>query len=289
MPICRFQLHATESRTTRLGWIDLEQQRVYELSETLGNLLSMSPEERIQRLAALRRSAVAAYPLSTLVLRAPVDDQEIWAAGVTYEQSRDARMEESGRDDLYAQVYNSDRPELFMKASGWRAVGHGQAVGIRADSTWDVPEPELTLVVDSAGEIAGYTVGNDVSSRSIEGENALYLPQAKMYYASCSIGPWIMLNEEIPDARSLDISMTLSRDDQEIWTGTTNTDRLRRSYAELIDYLFRGLDFPTGVFLMTGTGLVPPPEFTLETGDQITIEIENIGTLRNRAIRLEAR
>ncbi|MFW6075790.1 MAG: fumarylacetoacetate hydrolase family protein [Chloroflexota bacterium] len=289
MPICRFQLHATESRMTRLGWLDLEQERVYELSETIGNLLSMSAEERIQRLAALRRSAVAAYPLSTLVLRAPVDDQEIWAAGVTYEQSRDARMEESGHDDLYLQVYNADRPELFMKASGWRCVGHGQAVGIRADSSWDVPEPELTLVVDSAGEIAGYTIGNDVSSRSIEGENALYLPQAKMYYASCALGPWIMLSEELPEARNLPISMTITRDEEPIWTGKTNTNRLRRSYEELIDHLFRGLDFPSGVFLMTGTGLVPPPEYTLETGDEITIDIEGIGTLRNRAIRLEAR
>ncbi len=274
---------------TRLGWIDLEQQRVYELSETLGNLLSMSAEERIQRLAALRRSAVAAYPLSTLVLRAPVDEQEIWAAGVTYEQSKDARVEESGRDDLYSQVYNSDRPELFMKASGWRCVGHGQAVGIRADSAWDVPEPELTLVVDSTGEIAGYTIGNDVSSRSIEGENALYLPQAKMYYASCSIGPWIMLFEELPDARRLGISMTITREGEPIWSGKTNTDRLRRSYEELINHLYRGLDFPTGVFLMTGTGIVPPPEYSLETGDEITIDIDGIGTLRNRAIRLEVR
>lgn len=287
MPLCRFQLHATESRTTRLGWVDLDQQRVYELSETLANLLSMRAEERRQRLAALRRSAVAAYPLQNVVLRAPIDEQEVWAAGVTYEMSRDARMEESESDDLYARVYNAERPEIFFKASGWRCVGQGQAVGIRADSDWDVPEPELTLVLDAHKEIAGHTIGNDVSSRAIEGENPLYLPQAKIYYASCALGPWIMLAEELPDAKDFEISMSISRDGKEVWNGTTSTARLHRSIDELIAYLFRALDFPGGVFLMTGTGLVPPAGYSLETGDEIRIDIKSIGTLRNRAIRLE--
>lgn len=287
MPLCRFQLHATESRTTRLGWVDLGQQRVYELSESIANLLGMSAEERLQRLAALRRSAVAAYPLQNVVLRAPIDEQEVWAAGVTYEMSRDARMEESGSDDLYAQVYRSDRPELFFKASGWRCVGQGQAIGIRADSDWDVPEPELTLVLDAHKEIAGYTIGNDVSSRAIEGENPLYLPQAKIYYASCALGPWIMLPEEVENVSDFEISMSISRDGNEIWSGTTSTARLHRSLDDLVDYLFRALDFPGGVFLMTGTGLVPPAGYTLETSDEVRIDIHTIGTLRNRAIRLQ--
>lgn len=289
MPLCRFQLHATGSEIVRLGWVDLEHQRVFELSDSVAGLLALNGQDRLRRLAELRRSAVATFPLRNVVMRAPVDEQEVWAAGVTYEQSRDARMEESTQQDLYQRVYNAERPEIFLKAQGWRCVGDGQRIGIRADSTWDVPEPELTLVIDAGGEIAGYTIGNDVSSRSIEGDNALYLPQAKMFHASCSLGPWIMLREELPDATALEIRMSIRRDDQELWSGVTSTSRLHRTYEELVAYLYMALQFPVGALLMTGAGLVPPPDFTLQTGDTVQIDIDPIGRLTNHAMRLEAR
>lgn len=289
MPLCRFQLHATGSEIVRLGWVDLDQERVYELSDSLAGLLALKHETRLGRLAELRRSAVATFPLRNVYMRAPVDEQEIWAAGVTYEQSRDARMEESNRQDLYQQVYDAQRPEIFMKATGWRCVGDGQPVGIRADSTWDVPEPELTVVIDSSGEIVGYTAGNDVSSRSIEGENALYLPQAKMYHASCALGPWIMLREELPDVSDLTISMEVQRDSAPVWTGSISTARMRRGVEELASYLYRALLFPAGALLMTGTGLVPPSDFSLQSGDTVAIDIEGIGKITNQALRLESR
>lgn len=286
MPICRFQLHATESRTTRLGWVDLEHERVFELNTTLGSLLSMDADQRLQRLANLRRQAIASYPLNLVVLRAPVDEQEVWAAEATYERSPNAEADDS---DIYERAYDGGRPQLFFKASGWRCVGNGQAIGIRADSNWDVPEPELVVVVDSVGEIAGYTIGNDVSSRSIEGDNALYLPQAKIYYASCAIGPWIVLSEEMPEIESQRIAMTIERDGKEIWSGETNTSKVRRKPEELISHLYQALDFPGGVLLMTGAGLAPPEGYSLSTGDEVTIRIEGVGTLKNRAIRLEDR
>lgn len=289
MPLCRFQLHATGSEIVRLGWVDLEQERVYELADSLAHLLSLRGEERLRLLGELRRSAVATFPLRNLVMRAPVDEQEVWAAGVTYERSRDARMEESTGEDLYARVYDAERPEIFFKAPGWRCVGDGQPVGIRADSTWDVPEPELTAVVDARGDIVGYTIGNDVSSRSIEGENALYLPQAKIYYASCALGPWIMLREELPDVSDLEITMSIEREGEQAWQGSISTARMHRSVDHLVSYLYRALNFPSGALLMTGTGLVPPADFTLHSGDQIEIAIEGIGKLSNRALRLESR
>ncbi|MEZ4523219.1 MAG: fumarylacetoacetate hydrolase family protein [Thermomicrobiales bacterium] len=289
MPLCRFQLHATGSEIVRLGWVDTEQGRVYELSDSLANLLALDAETRLGRLGELRRSAVATFPLKTVVMRAPVDEQEVWAAGVTYEQSRDARMEESAGEDLYQRVYDAERPELFLKATGWRCVGDGQPVGIRADSTWDVPEPELTVVIDSSGEVFGYTVGNDVSSRSIEGENALYLSQAKIYHASCALGPWIVLREELGDASNLEIRMSIDRDDTRVYGESISTARMHRSIEDLISHLYRALLFPSGAVLMTGTGLVPPSDFTLQSGDQITIEIDGIGKLTNQALRLESR
>jgi 2-dehydro-3-deoxy-D-arabinonate dehydratase len=202
-------------------------------------------------------------------------------------------MEESGSagapEDLYARVYDAARPEIFFKSAGWRCVGDGQPVGIRADSTWDVPEPELTVVVDAGGEIVGYTVGNDVSSRSIEGENALYLPQAKTYHASCALGPWIMLREELADVSNLEISMEIERNGVQVWEGAISTARMHRKLDELVAYVYRALLFPSGALLMTGTGLVPPSDFTLQSGDQVTIEIEGIGKLTNQALRLESR
>jgi 2-dehydro-3-deoxy-D-arabinonate dehydratase len=289
VPLCRFQLHATGSEIVRLGWVDLAHERVFELSETLAYLLGLDSESRLRRLGELRRSAVATFPLRSIVLRAPVDEQEVWAAGVTYERSRDVRMEESKQEDLYERAYQAARPDIFIKAAGWRCVGDGQPVGIRADSTLDVPEPELTVVIDSRGEIAGYTIGNDLSSRSIEGENALYLSQAKIYHASCALGPWIMLAEELPDISDLDISMLVDRSGDVVWQDSISTTQMHRKIEDLVGYLYRALTFPSGALLMTGTGLVPPAGFTLQSGDRITIEIAGIGKITNQALRLESR
>jgi len=216
-------------------------------------------------------------------LSAPIDGQEIWAAGVTYLRSREARMEESkdaGGGDFYAKVYEADRPELFFKAPAYRTVGHGDVVRIRKDSKWNVPEPELTLFVCSEGTIEGYTIGNDMSSRDIEGENPLYLPQAKSYNGSAAIGPCLYVPDKpiYPDSM---IGIKIQRKDQLIFSGEISINRMKRSHEELVGYLFRETSFPNGVYLMTGTGIVPPDHFTLETGDEIKISIENIGTLVN--------
>ncbi|MGC6427199.1 MAG: fumarylacetoacetate hydrolase family protein [Akkermansiaceae bacterium] len=217
-------------------------------------------------------------------LGAPVPaDTEIWAAGVTYLRSKSARMEESekaGGDIFYDLVYDAQRPELFFKAMGYRALGPDGRIRVREDSSWDVPEPELTLAINAKGEIFGFTVGNDVSSRSIEGENPLYLPQAKVYNGSCAIGPGILLGREslADDAK---ITLNIVRDRQEMFAGETDLTQLKRSLEELVDFLFCELDFPNGVFLMTGTGVVPGPDFTLQSGDCVKITIEGIGTLEN--------
>jgi 2-dehydro-3-deoxy-D-arabinonate dehydratase len=214
---------------------------------------------------------------------APIGQQEVWAAGVTYFRSRDARMEES-RDaaggDLYARVYDAERPELFFKSTPHRVVGHGGQVRLRADSKWNVPEPELVLAVNTHGAIFGVTIGNDMSSRDIEGDNPLYLPQAKMYDGSCALGPGIMLGAELPDP-STEIQLTIRRRERIVFEGQTTLAQLKRKPAELVGYLFRHNSFPSGVFLMTGTGVVPPSDFTLASGDEIEIGISNLGQLCN--------
>ena len=288
MPICRFQLGSGDGRV-RLGWVDLENQRVFELSETLAHLLSVDAKERYPRIVAARRSAVGTYPLNHVTLRAPVDDQEVWAAGVTYRRSRDARIEESSQQDVYERVYDAERPEIFFKAAAWRCVGDKARIGIRHDSTWDVPEPELTVAIDSAGKVAGYTIGNDVSSRSIEGENPLYLPQAKTFYASCALGPWITLPEELDDPTGLKIAISIGREGNTVWSAETSTSSMHRSLDDLVAHLYSALDFPSGALLMTGTGLVPPADITLQSGDQVVIEIDGIGSLTNTVARLSAR
>lgn len=280
MPICRFQLNRAGG--ARLGWIDLERERVFELAGSLRALLRLDPEARLDQLVALRRGNVGSYPLATVTLAAPVDEQEVWAAGVTYARSRDTRMEESTQEDVYARVYSAARPELFHKAAAWRCVGPGGRIGIREDSDWNVPEPELTLVLDSGGRIAGYTIGNDVSSRAIEGENPLYLPQAKSYFASCALGPWIVLPEELGDVGQLRITLEIERDGATAWQGELSTAAMHRTLDDLVEYLYRALDFPAGALLMTGTGLVPPAEFTLQGEDVVRIAIDGIGRLENR-------
>jgi 2-dehydro-3-deoxy-D-arabinonate dehydratase len=214
---------------------------------------------------------------------APIGNQEIWAAGVTYLRSREARMEESkdaGGGDFYAKVYEANRPELFFKATAYRTVGPRDVVRIRKDSQWNVPEPELTLFVCSEGTIEGYTVGNDMSSRDIEGENPLYLPQAKSYNGSAAIGPCLFVPGTPIHPDSM-IHIEIFRQNELIFSGEISINRMKRKHEELVEYLFRETSFPNGVFLMTGTGIVPPDHFTLKTGDEIKITIENIGTLVN--------
>jgi 2-dehydro-3-deoxy-D-arabinonate dehydratase len=216
-------------------------------------------------------------------LRPPIESQEVWAAGVTYWRSRTARMEESkdaGGGSFYDRVYEAERPELFFKSSPHRVVGPNEAIRIRSDSKWNVPEPELTLVVNSRGKIVGCTIGNDVSSRDIEGENPLYLPQAKVYAGSCALGPCILLQSEPLDPQTA-IEMHIRRDGATIFEGGTTLSQMRRKPQELVDYLFRDNAFPFGCFLMTGTGIVPGDDFTLRSGDEVTIEIKPIGRLVN--------
>ncbi len=211
----------------------------------------------------------------------PVKSQEIWAAGVTYYRSREARMEESkdaGGGDFYDRVYDAPRPELFFKSTAQRAVGSGAKVRIRKDSVWNVPEPELTLFLTSSGKIVGYTIGNDMSSRSIEGENPLYLPQAKTYDGSAALGPCIYVSPLPPETL---ISLEILRNGQSVFSDSIPISRMKRKHEELAEFLFRECSFPYGCFLMTGTGIVPPNEFTLQNGDEIRIGIEGIGVLVN--------
>ena len=219
-------------------------------------------------------------------LLAPLDAQEVWACGVTYEMSREARMRESNEPTIYGRVYDAPRPELFFKATPHRVVGPGEAVGIRADSQWDVPEAELTLLVTPSLEIVGYTVGNDMSSRDIEGQNPLYLPQAKVYDRCCALGPWVRLAAEGFDPLSLNVTCTVYRDGKPGFSGETSTSRIHRKLTDLVSYLGRCNSFPNGVFVMTGTGIVPPDTFTLADGDVIEIAIEGLGTLTNPVIEL---
>ena len=216
-------------------------------------------------------------------LLAPIGSQEVWAAGVTYYRSRSARIEESkdaGGGDFYDRVYNAERPEIFFKATAPRVVGPNASVHIRSDASWSVPEPELTLLVNPAGAIIGYTIGNDMSSRDIEGENPLYLPQAKMYDRSCAIGPCVLL-ATIPLPLETTIAIEIQRNGTTAFAGSTQLTELKRDTKHLVHYLFRDNSFPHGAYLMTGTGIVPPDEFTLQPADQISITITPIGTLTN--------
>jgi 2-dehydro-3-deoxy-D-arabinonate dehydratase len=212
----------------------------------------------------------------------PLDQQEVWAAGVTYKRSREARERESeGAARFYDLVYRSPRPELFMKATPRRVVGSGAPVRIRADAKWSVPEPELALVVAPDLRIVGFTIGNDMSSRDIEGENPLYLPQAKIYDGSCSLGPVITLADAFPPRDEVAIKLTIKRAGAPVFEGATSLSAMARTFEDLVDWLGRENSFPDGVILLTGTGVVPPDDFTLASGDDISIEVTGIGTLRN--------
>lgn len=249
---------------------------------SVGDLLGR-PLAQIRTLA---EDACAADPVTTgAVLLPPLDGRtEVWAAGVTYYRSREGRMAESASADIYDQVYESERPELFFKCAAWRAVTSGEPIGIRRDSAVNVPEPELALVVNKHAEIIGYTVCNDVSSRSIEGDNPLYLPQAKVYAGSCALADGIRPAWEVPSADSLDVELTVERDDAVAWHGTASTAQMRRSAAELVSYLYLGENFPEGAILSTGTGIVPELDFSLLPGDVVTVRVQDVGVLVNPVV-----
>ncbi len=236
--------------------------------------------------AAYLKTCTATVPLAGADLLAPVDQQEVWAAGVTYKRSREARERESvGAAQFYDLVYTAARPELFFKATHARVVGPGQPVRIRQDSRWSVPEPELALVLAPDLRLVGYTVGNDMSARDIEGENPLYLPQAKIYNQSCAIGPVVTLREAMPPADQVAIRLTITRQGQTVFEGGTTLAAMARSFDDLIAWLGRENSFPAGVILLTGTGVVPPDDFTLAAGDEVSIDIDGIGRLMNPVIR----
>jgi 2-dehydro-3-deoxy-D-arabinonate dehydratase len=245
---------------------------------------------------AVVESAAAATPLPATRLPggpprilAPVDGRtEVWASGVTYQRSREARVEESGDGDVYTRVYDAVRPELFFKSVAWRAVGDGDPIGVRADSDSNTPEPELALVLNAAAELVGLTICDDVSSRTIEGENPLYLPQAKVYTASCALGPGIRPIWEVGDPTDLAISCTITRDGEPVWSARTSTAMLHRRLDDLVEHLYRALAFPYGAILSTGTGIVPGLDLSLRDGDVVRIEIDGIGTLTNPVIRVPA-
>lgn len=250
--------------------------------DSMATLLSLS----LSDLRATIDVALASGANSQIQNLLPPVDQltEVWAAGVTYKRSRAAREEESDHSDVYSRVYDAARPELFFKSVAWRAVGHGEPIGVRADSTINAPEPELALVCNAAGEIVGVTICDDVSSRNIEGENPLYLPQAKVYLGSAAVGPGIVPIWEIADLYALDISIKVERSGEIIWQGTTSTHEMHKKFEELVGYLYLHMSFPQGAILSTGTGLVPSMDFNLSPGDIVTVEIANIGTLSNQVI-----
>ncbi len=244
-----------------------------------------------ENLGAYLRSVVeagqVASDFASARLEAPIGNQEVWAAGVTYFRSRSARMAESkdaGGGDFYDRVYTAERPELFFKATASRVAGPGSHVRIRADAKWSVPEPELTLLINPRGQIIGYTAGNDMSSRDIEGENPLYLPQAKVYDRSCALGPCILVSSD-PLPPTTPIRIEILRGGSVVFSGATTLAELKRKPADLAAYLFRENTFPFGAFLMTGTGIVPPDEFTLAPGDKVRITIDPIGTLENDVVQ----
>lgn len=273
---------------TKDRWVVERDGRVAAVAEkTLDELLAR--DDLHGYLESLTGGDASAVDAATLL--APVGSQEVWAAGVTYFRSRVARMEESEQGgNFYDRVYTAERPELFMKCLPWKVVGPGAAVAIRKDASWSVPEPELVLVVDPRGKIVGYTIGNDMSSRDIEGENPLYLPQAKIYDGSCAIGPGILVRKD-PLPESTRITLTIeglavqaagaSRQEEILFSGETTLKEMKRRPEELVEYLYRDQTFRSGCFLFTGTGIVPPDSFTLKTGDTIRIGIEGIGVLVN--------
>jgi 2-dehydro-3-deoxy-D-arabinonate dehydratase len=268
-------------RTLR-GYLIEERDRFYSIpSESWDALITRDDLYEYLKEHLGRSKALEEVALNDI--QAPIGTQEVWAAGVTYYRSRDARIQESkssGGGDFYDRVYGADRPELFFKASPHRVAGPNSKVAIRDDATWSVPEPELALLVTPRGRIVGYTIGNDMSSRDIEGENPLYLPQAKVYDRSCALGPGILVSDS-PLPRSTEIQLEIRRGGEPEFSGSTSLESMKRDPASLVEFLYRNNSFPNGCFLLTGTGIVPPDSFTLKTNDEIRITITGIGTLVN--------
>jgi 2-dehydro-3-deoxy-D-arabinonate dehydratase len=242
-------------------------------------------DDLVAHLQSLRAAKLTQVHIADVRPLPPVERQEVWAVGVTYLRSKKARMEESDFSaTAYDKVYDAPRPELFFKSMPEKVVGFGEAVGIRRDATWNVPEPELALVLNSRGKLVGYTIGNDMSSRDIEGENLLYLPQAKIYDRSCAIGPFIEVGASEEEARAWTIEIRITRGEKEVFRGDTSVGRIKRTFAELAEYLFRSQTFPHGAVLLTGTGVVPGDDFTLQASDVIRIDISGIGSLENSVV-----
>jgi 2-dehydro-3-deoxy-D-arabinonate dehydratase len=303
MQICRFHL---PNQGARVGAV--QDSLIYDLTGRPGfgsvaefaiATTGLTPVQRVASVAdALRQPGIVVYNFADLDhpptpnvphLLAPIDQQEVWASGVTYLISRDAREEESNQSNIYNRVYDAPRPELFFKATPNRVVGPRDYVYVRSDSTWSVPEPELTLFISPGMDLIGFTIGNDVSSRSIEGENPLYLPQAKVHRRCCALGPAITLreSESVPDPKNLNIRSVIYRGGQSVFEGTINTSRIKRTLEELVLYLGRDQEYPHGVFLLTGTGIVPGSGFDLTEGDEVEITIGGLGTLRNPVRRCQ--
>ncbi len=290
MKICRFKRTADD--VVRVGmWaneaelVDLTTAGITRLEQVLeGKDVTRNLANRAN--GSAQKSCKEATPhvsrSSEVIMCAPVERQEVWAAGVTYLRSKAARMEESEFSaTAYDRVYVAERPEIFFKSLGEKVSARGEPVGIRRDAKWSVPEPELALVLNSRGEIAGYTIGNDMSSRDIEGENLLYLPQAKVYERSCALGPWIHFGASEAEARGWKIRLAIRRNGEQVFAGETSVDQIKRKFTELAEFLFRSQKFPHGAILLTGTGIVPPDSFTLNARDVVKIGISGIGTLEN--------
>jgi 2-dehydro-3-deoxy-D-arabinonate dehydratase len=281
MKLCRFSVAA--SPDVRIGLI-LSDNTVVDLTEAGVSRMRdlFERPDMADELVRLSRAGLAQHPLDAVRLRTPVEAQEVWAAGVTYLRSKEARMVESEFSaTAYDRVYDAVRPEIFFKSLPEKVVSPGDPVGIRKDARWNVPEPELALVINASGKIIGFTIGNDMSSRDIEGENMLYLPQAKIYTGSCAVGPWIVVGLAEEDARQWSIHLEILRNGKTVFTGETRVDKIKRRFDELVDYLFRSQKFPNGAVLLTGAGIVPPDSFTLEANDTVRITISGVGTLEN--------
>ncbi len=280
MKLCRFKKQNGGARVGLVledsALLDLTAVGVLELSSLL------EADEPLAELPQFTKKDPPRLDLAEVTLLAPIERQEVWAAGVTYQRSKAARMEESDFSaNAYDRVYAAARPEIFFKALPEKVVAPGEPVGIRSDATWSVPEPELALVLNSRGSIVGHTIGNDMSSRDIEGENLLYLPQAKIYRRSCALGPWMTLGATEAAAREWMIRLTIKRDGSAVFTGETSVGRMKRGFTELARCLFQSQEFPHGAVLLTGTGIVPPESFTLRADDVVEIEISGVGRLRN--------
>ncbi len=245
--------------------------------------LNISPDQYVNKLISDNKLSVFDGDIDESLMLSPIFPQEVWAAGVTYSDSMRERQAESDTPDVYAKVYSADRPEIFFKGTGERMQGPDEELGIREDSGWDVPESELAVVIID-GEIAGYTIGNDMSSRSIEGENPLYLPQAKVYNKSFSLGPCIVSADQIGDPQNLKVDLIINRKGDNVFQGESSTSQMKRNVFELTEWLQKSNDLPPVAVLMTGTGIIPPQDFTLQEGDVVSISIEKIGTLTNKIV-----